>query len=100
MMKNINLLFPTILKVAAKTVSTDFATIDDEELDKIRNIVKTENRTSKIKSILEDSQYVEKQIEDNSSYKELMKSGILPISTHPSGSIFYLGYMYDNTNKS
>lgn len=88
-------LFPIVMKVAAKTIGQDLYRITDDELKEIKNRIKSENRQSKIKSVLENTDYKEKKLEEDKEYKELMKKrGIKPMSK-PNSKIHYIDFKYD-----
>lgn len=95
--------FPTLLpismKVAATTISNNIVTvkpmggyISEEEVNKIQNRIKSENRDGKIDAIVENKEFTEKKLEDDSEYKKLKERGM------PKGGLFYIDYKYE-TNK-
>ena len=91
-------LLPTAMKVASRTMSNDLIFASQEEIDKVKKKVQSENRDGKIQSITEDIEYVEKKLEDDQEYKDLMKKGVSPLSA-PSGVLFYLDYKYESEQK-
>ena len=86
-------ILPIAMKVAAKTISNDLIFASKEEIDEVRKKVQSENRDGKIEAIIEGGEFVEKNLEDDEEYKELMKKGVTPMSG-PSGTLFYLDYKY------
>lgn len=89
--------FPTILpmamKVAAKSIAIDLCFASEEEIKEVKSKVQSQNRDGKIESIIEGEEFVEKKLEDDPEYKELMKKGVTPLSA-PSGQLFYLDFKY------
>lgn len=86
-------LLPLAMKVASKTISNDLIFASQEEIDEVRKKVQSENRDGKIEAIVEGGEFVEKKLEDDEEYKQLMKKGVTPLSA-PSGLLFYLDYQY------
>lgn len=88
------LVFPMAMNVAAKTI----AFYSEEEMKEVKNDILTKNRDSKIESIVEGKEYIEKKLEDDSRYQELISRGVKPMSaplSAPSGQLFYLDFKYD-----
>jgi hypothetical protein len=87
-----------ILKISSQTIGLDLVPViplpapgmSDEELNEIKNRIKSENRDLKIDSIITGDAFEEKKIDDDPEYKELSKGKI--------GKLFYMDYMYSNTN--
>ena len=88
-------LLPIAMKVAAKTLGQDLSGITDDELKEIKDRIKSENRDSKISSVLENTDYKEKKLEEDKEYKELMKKGGVKPMSKPSSKLFYLDFKYD-----
>jgi hypothetical protein len=86
-------ILPVAMKIAAKKISNDLIFAPKEEIDAVKSRVKSENRNGKIDSIIEGVEFVEKKLEDDPEYKELMKRGVTPMSV-PSGNLFYLDFKY------
>ena len=86
-------ILPIAMKVAAKTISNDLIFASKEEIDEVRKKVQSENRDGKIDAIIEGGEFIEKKLEDDEEYKELMKKGVTPMSA-PSGNLFYLDFKY------
>jgi hypothetical protein len=84
-------LFPLAMQVAAKSISNDLIFASQEEIDQVKKKVQSENRDGKIEAIIEGGEFVEKKLEDDEEYKELMKKGVTPMSA-PSGILFYLDF--------
>ena len=95
--------FPSILpmsmKIAAQTIGMDLVSVQPmkgpggtskEEMDRIEAEIKAENRDSKIDSVIEGSEYVEKKIEDHPDYNGPSGGGLL----------FYLDYKYGGSTSS
>lgn len=89
--------FPTILpmamKVAAQTIGQNLVTVNpmphpgmsQEEIDRINNEIKKENRDGKIDSIVEGKDYKELKPEEHPDW-----------NPGPVGSLFYLDYKYSH----
>ena len=93
-------LLPMAMKITAKTISSDLIFASEEEIDKVRKKVQSENRDGKIEAIVDGFEFTEKKLEDDEEYKELMKKGVFPLSA-PSGQLFYLDFKYgDETSKN
>ncbi len=92
-------LLPLAMKVASKTISNDLIFASQEEIDEVKKKVQSENRGGKIEAIVEGGEFVEKKLEDDEEYKELMKKGVTPMSG-PSGTLFYLDFNYGEPNKN
>ena len=87
-------LLPTAIKVSSQYVSNEILGFaSEEEINEVKNKVQSENRDGKIEAVIEGGEFVEKKLEDDSEYKELMKKGVSPLSA-PSGNLFYLDYKY------
>ncbi len=85
-------LLPPAIKVSSKYVSHEILGFaSEEEISEVKNKVQSENRDGKIKAVIEGGEFVEKKLEDDLQYKELMKKGVMPLSA-PSGNLFYLDY--------
>ena len=87
--------FPNILpmarKVAAQTIGLDLVSVQplaspsgtsEEEMERIKNEVKAENRDRVIESLIEDKEYKEMDITEHPDYKG------------PVVNLFYLDYSY------
>ena len=92
-------LLPIAMKVAAKTIANDLIFASKEEIEEVKNRIQSENRDGKIESIIEDKEFVEKKLEDDPEYKELIKKGVTPMST-PTGNLFYIDFKYDGESDS
>jgi hypothetical protein len=86
-------LLPTAMKLATKTIAMDLCFASEEEINKVKSRVQSENRDGKIDDVVEGSEFTEKKLEDDPEYKELMKKGVTPLSM-PTGQLFYLDYKY------
>lgn len=90
-------ILPIAIRVAAKTLAQNIVTvvpmggsIPMEKINEIENRLKSENRTSKLDSIIDDKEHIEKKLEDDSEFKELKKeSGF-------KGNLFYMDYKFGN----
>lgn len=85
-------LLPIAMKIAAKTIGQDLVTVapigggnSRDEMKKIEQEVKIENRDRKINAVIEGEEYKEMKPEDHTDYKE---------SKGPTGHLFYLDYKY------
>jgi len=90
-----NQILPIAMKVASKTISNDLIFASQEEIDQVKNRVQSENRDGKIEAIVEGGEFIEKKLEDDEEYKNLMKKGVTPLSA-PLGQLFYLDYKYEH----
>lgn len=90
--ESINLL-PVAIKVCAKTIGQDIVGvrplsspggISDDDLSRIKSEIKSDNRDSKIESLLENKEYKEKKLEDHPDYKD--------------GTLFFLDYKYQSSS--
>ncbi len=87
---------PIAMKIAAKTISSDLVSVqpltmsgnNTEEIDRINREIKESNRESKIDSIVNGSEYVEKTNKDHPDYIE---------SKGPDSMLFYLDYSYGSS---
>ena len=61
--------------------------IASDDLDRIMNRIKRENRQSKIDSIFDEKEFIEKKLENDKEYNEL-------IEKHSSGLSQYLDFKY------
>jgi hypothetical protein len=83
---------PIAMRVASKTIGQDIVSVkpmdfnSEEELERIKNEVKQENRDRKIDSLVEGGDFEEMNVEEHPDYK----SG-------PTGKLFYLDYQYGGT---
>lgn len=88
-------ILPIAIRVAAKTFTQDLVSVSPmkgsiptEKVNEIKNRLKSENRSSKLDSIIDDKDYIEKKLEDDSEFKELKKeSGF-------KGNLFYMDFKY------
>lgn len=88
-------LLPMAMKVAAKTISNDLIFASQKEIDAVKSRVQSDNRDGKIEAIIEGGEFVEKKLEDDEEYQQLMKKGVTPLSA-PTGQLFYLDFKYGN----
>jgi len=83
-------LLPIAMRVAAKTIGQDLVSvkpmesINHEEMDRIKNEVKAENRERKIDALTENKDFEEMKVEEHPDYK-------IP---GPTGKLFYLDFQY------
>ncbi len=89
-------LLPMASKVAAKTIGLDIVPVSpmggcipEEELEKIKNRLKVENRQGKIDSVINNEEFIEKELEGDKEYKELNEKYPGTIS-----SLLYMDYKY------
>lgn len=94
--------FPTLLpmsmKIAAKTIGTDIVSVSPigggntpDELKKIREDIKIENRDRKIDSIVENKEFEEVKVEDHPDYIK---------TKGPSPQLFYMDFVYGGTESN
>ncbi len=88
-------LLPTAMKIAARTISNDLIFASQKEIDEVKKKVQSENRDGKIEAIIEGGEFIEKKLEDDEEYQQLMKKGVTPLSA-PTGQLFYLDFKYGN----
>ncbi len=88
-------ILPTAMKIAAKTISNDLIFASQKEIDEVKKKVQSENRDGKIEAIIEGGEFIEKKLEDDEEYQQLMKKGVTPLSA-PTGQLFYLDFKYGN----
>ena len=89
-------LLPMAMKVASKTIGMDLVNIkplaspgmSQEEVDRINNEVKKENRDSKIDALIEGKDFKEMKPEEHQDCKE-----------GPIGSLLYLDFKYGEQNE-
>lgn len=93
-----NVLLPIARRVVAQTIGLDLVSVSpmgggntSEEIKKIREDIKSENRDRKINSVIEDKDFEEMKTEDHPDY-------IKPKG--PSGQLFYMDYIYGSTNSN
>jgi hypothetical protein len=88
-------LLPIAMKIAAQTIALDLVPVQpmgsnsDEEMKKIKQEVKAENRERKIDSIVEGKQFNEMKIEEHPEF-----------NAGPSGKLFYMDMVYGSTNST
>jgi len=93
-----DVLLPIAMKIAAQTIGHDLVSVQPlgggnsgDEMNKIKQEVKKENRDRKIDALVEGKEFNEMKPEDHPDY-------IKP--TGPSGKLFYLDYVYGSTNST
>jgi hypothetical protein len=91
-------LLPIAMKIAAQTIGHDLVSVapmgggnSGDEMKKIKQEVKIENRDRKIDALVEGKEFNEMKPEDHPDY-------IKPKG--PSGQLFYLDYTYGSTNST
>jgi DNA-binding TFAR19-related protein (PDSD5 family) len=89
-----NSILPMVMRVAAKTLSSDLHFATKEEIEEVEKRIISENRDGKIESIIDDKEFKEKRLEDDEEYKKLMNKGVKPMSA-PTGQLFYLDFKYE-----
>lgn len=91
-------LLPIAMKISARTIGMDLVSVQPmkgpggtskDEMDRIQAEIKADNRDSKIDSVIEDKEYVEKTVEDHPDYKGPSNIGLLYIdySYSPTASV-------------
>ena len=89
-------LLPMAMQVASRTIGMDLVNIkplagpgmSQEEVDRINNEVKKENRDSKIDALIEGKEYKEMNPEEHPDWK-----------TGPTGKLFYMDFKYGEQNE-
>ena len=89
-------LLPMAMKVASKTIGMDLVNVkplastgmSQEEVDRINNEVKKENRDSKIDALIEGKEYKEMNPEEHPDWKP-----------GPTGKLFYMDFKYGSQNE-
>ena len=89
-------LLPIAMQVASKTIGMDLVNIkplagpgmSQEEVDRINNEVKKENRDSKIDALIEGKEYKEMNPEEHPDWKP-----------GPKGQLFYMDFKYGSQNE-
>lgn len=91
-------LLPIAMRVAAQTIGHDLVSVapmgggnSGDEMKKIKQEVKIENRDRKIDALVEGKEFNEMKPEDHPDY-------IKPKG--PSGQLFYMDYVYGSTNST
>jgi hypothetical protein len=85
-------IFPIAMRMAAQTIGQDLVSVQpmgfnsEEELERIKNEVKQENRDRKIDSLVEGDDFEEMKVEEHPDYK-----------TGPKPQLFYLDFQYGGT---
>ena len=89
-------LLPMAMKVASKTVGLDLVSVQplaspgmsQEEVDRINNEIKKENRDGKIDALIEGKDYKEMKPEEHPDWKP-----------GPTGQLFYMDFKYGEQNE-
>jgi len=89
-------LLPMAMKVASKTVGLDLVSVQpmaspgmsQDEIDRINNEIKKENRDGKIDALIEGKDYKEMKPEDHPDWKP-----------GPKGHLFYMDFKYGEQNE-
>jgi hypothetical protein len=91
-------LLPIAMKVATQTIALDLVPVQPmgggnsgDEMKKIKQEVKIENRDRKIDALVEGKEFNEMKPEDHPDYKE---------SKGPIGKLFYMDFVYGSTNST
>jgi len=91
-------LLPIAMRVAAQTIGQDLVSVapigggnSGDEMKKIKQEVKIENRDRKIDALVEGKDFEEMKTEDHPDY--IKPSG-------PSGHLFYMDFVYGATNST
>ena len=93
-----NILFPIVKRIFAQTIGQDLVSVQPigggnsgDEMKKINQEVKIENRDRKIDALVEGKEFNEMKPEDHPDY--IKPSG-------PSSQLFYMDYVYGSTNST
>lgn len=86
-----DILFPISMKMSALTIAQDLVSVQPLSgiTEKLKNKIFIENREMVVDSVINDTEYVEKLLEDDMEYIKLMKD--LSIN----GNLFYMDYVYN-----
>ena len=91
-------MLPIVMKVASKTIGLDLVTVapmgggnSNEEIKKINQEIKIENRDRKIDALVEDKEFNEMKREEHPDY---IKPKV------PSGNLFYMDFVYGTSSSS
>ena len=82
-------LLPIAMRLADRTIGQDLVNVNPlgsinyEEIDRIKNEVKSENRERKIDALTENKEFEEMKLEDHPDYK-----------IGPTGQLFYLDFKF------
>ena len=85
---------PIAMRVASQTIGQELLTvkpmesINHEEMDRIKNEVKSENRERKIDALTENKDFEEMKVEEHPDYK----------IQGPTGKLFYLDFQYGTSS--
>lgn len=87
-------LLPIAMQIAAKTIGVDLVSvvplgISSEDYERMKAEIKAENRDAKIDAVIDDKEYIEKELRDHPDYG---KGG-------PSGQLFYMDFKYGDSKK-
>ena len=82
-------LLPIAMKIAKTTIGQDLGLASEEEINSVKKRIISENRDGKIESIINGEEFKEKTLEEDEEYKELMKKGVVTMSSAP---LFYLDF--------
>jgi hypothetical protein len=90
-----NILFPIAKRIFAKTIGQDLVSVQpmgsnsEDEMKKIKQEVKAENRERKIDSIVEGKEFNEMKVEEHPDF-----------NGGPVGKLFYMDMVYGSTNST
>lgn len=93
-------LLPLAMKVSAQTIGQNLVSVQpmnsmpNDELERIITRIKQENRQAKIDSIVEEREFIEKQLEQDEEYQELCTK-----YEGPKATLMYLDFKY-GTNEN
>lgn len=93
--------FPTLLPIAMKIAAKTIGGASKEQKEEIENRIKSENRDAKIDAVVEGKPFIEKKLEDDPEYKEIIKDSLVEVKpmSKPSGMLFFMDMVYDDKNK-
>lgn len=96
-------LLPLTMKIEAKTIGQHLIPVQPmsssigiplDELERIISRIKQDNRSAKIDSLVEEREFIEKELENDDEYKELCEKYGCPEVT-----LMYFDYIYSGTDE-
>lgn len=88
-------ILPIAMKIAAQTIGHDLVSVkpmssnSEDEMNKIEQEVKAENRERKIDALVEGKEFNEMKVEEHPDF-----------NSGPTGKLFYMDFVYGSTNST